>query len=239
MAEAGSMVRLEAITVAGRGHRALDGVNLALPRARIAVLGANGAGKSVLLRVLHGLLTPTAGRVEWAPVAGRAPRIAMVFQRPVLLRRSALDNVAYGLAVSPAHRAISAEERRERSLAALARVGLSALAERPGRVLSGGEQQRVALARAWALEPDVLLLDEPTASLDPSAVRTVEAIIHGIAAAGVAVVLVTHHRGIAKRFAERIVFLHDGRVAEEASTADFFANPVSAPARAYLEGELA
>ncbi|MBL8386315.1 MAG: ATP-binding cassette domain-containing protein [Burkholderiales bacterium] len=233
------LVRLDGLVVAGRGHRALDGVSATLPRRRIAILGPNGAGKSVLLRVMHGLLAPTAGRVAWHAVAGRAPRIAMVFQRPVLLRRSVEDNVVYGLASSAAHRGLSAAQRRARAVAALERVGLAHLASRSGRVLSGGEQQRVALARAWALEPDVLLLDEPTASLDPGATRAIEAVIHEIAASGVAVVLVTHHRGLARRFAEQVVFLHEGRIAEQATVTDFFARPRSAAAHAYLEGDLA
>ena len=234
-----SLVRLQHLVFEGRGHRALDDLDCVLPRRRIAILGPNGAGKSVLLRVMHGLLAPTGGRVEWTATGGRLPRLAMVFQRPVLLRRSAADNVVYALRQSPAHRRESVAQLRERAQAALARVGLAHLAARPGRVLSGGEQQRVALARAWALEPDVLLLDEPTASLDPGATRAVEAIVHEIAASGVAVLLVTHHRGIARRFAEEVLFIDRGRIAEQAPVAEFFSVPRSVAARAYLEGELA
>jgi tungstate transport system ATP-binding protein len=193
----------------------------------------------VLLRVMHGLLAPTAGGIDWPVFAGRRPRIAMVFQRPVLLRRSVIDNVAYALRQSASFGNESADRLRERAHAALARVKLDHLANRPGRVLSGGEQQRVALARAWALEPEVLLLDEPTASLDPGATRAIEAVIHEVAEAGVAVVLVTHHRGIAKRFAEHVMFLDRGRIAEEAHARDFFSAPRSAAAQAYLEGDLA
>ena len=233
-----TLVHLEHLVFAGRGHRALDDVSACLTCRRIAILGPNGAGKSVLLRVMHGLLAPTAGRVTWSAVAGRAPRIAMVFQRPVLLRRSVLDNVTYALRQSAAHRHEPAAQLRERAHAALKRVALAHLGPRAGRVLSGGEQQRVALARAWALEPDVLLLDEPTASLDPGATRAIEGVIHEIAATGVAVLLTTHHRGIAKRFAEEVLLLDRGRVAEQASTREFFTAPRSDAARAYLEGEL-
>ena len=233
------LVRFTGLVFEGRGHRALDGLSAQLPRRRIAILGPNGAGKSVLLRVMHGLLAPTAGSVEWAPFNGQAPRIAMVFQRPVLLRRSVEDNVIYALHQSVAHRHERRAQLRERAQLALSKVGLARLAARPGRVLSGGEQQRVALARAWALDPDVLLLDEPTASLDPGATGAVEKIIHQIAAAGVAVILVTHHRGIARRFAEQVLFLADGRIAEQARADEFFATPRSAAARAYLDGELA
>ena len=239
LAQEFALVRLDCLVFEGRGHRALDSLSAVLPRRRIAILGSNGAGKSVLLRVMHGLLAPSAGQVEWAPVGARAPRIAMVFQRPMLLRRSVEDNVIYALKQSAQHRHETARQLRERAQAALSKVGLARLGARPGRVLSGGEQQRVALARAWALDPDVLLLDEPSASLDPGASAAVEAIIHEIATAGVAVILVTHHRGIARRFAEQVLFLDAGRIAEQTSGADFFNTPRSAAARAYLEGELA
>jgi len=239
MAERDELVRLIDLQFEGRGHRALDGVDTVLPRKRVAILGPNGAGKSVLLRVMHGLLEPSAGAVAWAHVGARAPRVAMLFQRPVLLRRSVEDNITFALRHSALHRHEPAARLRERAHLALARVGLAHLGARPGRVLSGGEQQRVALARAWSLEPDVLLLDEPTASLDPGATRAVEGIIHEIAASGVAVVLVTHHRGIAKRFADHIVFMDRGRIAEESAAPVFFSAPASEPARAYLEGDLA
>jgi tungstate transport system ATP-binding protein len=167
------------------------------------------------------------------------PRQAMVFQKPVLLRRSALDNVAYGLHLSALHRHEPAARLRQRAELALRRVGLLHLAGRPGRVLSGGEQQRVALARAWALEPEVLLLDEPTASLDPAAVRAVEDIVHEIAAGGTAIVMTTHHRGLARRFADAVLFLDSGRVAEYTPVEEFFVQPRSSGALAYLQGEVA
>ena len=238
---AAPLVTLRDVVFAGRGHRALDGVSLSLTARRTFILGPNGAGKSVLLRVLHGLLTPSAGEVRWSKVLAASAtsgastnglRMAMVFQRPVMLRRSVLDNVAYGLAVNrQARPAVRAREM-------LTRVGLAHLEHRPARVLSGGEQQRVALARAWALQPDVLLLDEPTASLDPHAMRAVEAIIAGIAASGTAIIMTTHHRGLAKRLAEEIVFLHQGRVTEHTPAAQFFLDPASQAGRDYLKGDL-
>jgi tungstate transport system ATP-binding protein len=232
------MLSLRDLVFEGRGHRAIDGISLELPRGCTAVLGANGAGKSVLLRLMHGLLAPTGGQVQWTRHEGRAPRLAMVFQKPVLLRRSALDNVIYGLKLSPLHRNESGERLRDRAQAALRRVGLAHLAQRPGRVLSGGEQQRVALARAWALEPDVLLLDEPTASLDPAAIRAVEDIVHEIAATGTPIIMTTHHRGLAKRLADSVVFLDAGRVAEHTPVPEFFTHPRSQGGVAYLEGEI-
>ncbi len=240
-----AIVTLDAIRLDGHGHRVLDGVSLRLRARRTLILGPNGAGKSVLLRVMHGLLAPSAGEVRWEPVADsmpgraapvaalRAPRLAMVFQRPVMLRRSVLDNVAYGMMVNGMAPAAQATARDM-----LGRVGLAHLEQRPARVLSGGEQQRVALARAWALNPDVLLLDEPTASLDPHGIRAIEAIISEIAASGTAIVMVTHHRGVAKRLAEDIVFMHQGRVAEQTRAAQFFIQPQSQAGQDYLKGDL-
>ena len=241
------LVTLDQLSFEGRGHRALDDVSLSLAARRTFILGPNGAGKSVLLRVLHGLLMPSAGEVRWSrvsvdngpkPASTKALRLAMVFQRPVMLRRSVIDNVAYGLAVHGAGLGGSTASAEVRAREVLARVGLAHLERRPARVLSGGEQQRVALARAWALQPDVLLLDEPTASLDPHAMREVEAIIAGIAASGTAIIMTTHHRGLAKRLAEEIVFLHQGRVAEQTPVEQFFRQAQSQAGRDYLRGEL-
>ncbi|MBL8466341.1 energy-coupling factor ABC transporter ATP-binding protein [Methyloversatilis discipulorum] len=200
---------------------------------RTLILGPNGAGKSVLMRLMHGLIEPTAGRILWNGGSG-TPVQAMVFQRPVMLRRSVLDNVSYALYLA----GVPAAERRTRALDVLERVGLAALANRPARVLSGGEQQRVALARAWALRPRVLFLDEPTASLDPGAAAEVERIIRVIADDGCSIVMVTHHLGQARRLADDIVFVDTGRITEHTPVADFFAAPRSAEAGHYLRGEL-
>ena len=236
MASASSLpLEARAITVRFGAVTAIDRVDLVLHgTAPVAILGANGAGKSVLLRTLHGLIAPTRGSVVWGGSTHRPRDQAMVFQRPVLLRRSALDNVKYALAVNGASAA--AQETRARD--ALARVGLGHFADRPARVLSGGEQQRLALARAWALQPRVLFMDEPTASLDPAAAAEVERVIGEIRAAGTAIVVTTHHLGFARRVASEIVFLHLGRVTERTLAEDFFASPRSTEAAAYLKGEL-
>jgi tungstate transport system ATP-binding protein len=195
------------------------------------ILGANGAGKSVLMRLMHGLLTPTEGRVSWS---GGNPRRhqAMVFQRPVMLRRSALANVVYALKVA------GVVDAQRVAMGALEEVGLAHLAHRSARVLSGGEQQRLALARAWALHPEVLFLDEPTASLDPGATREIEALIRAFDAAGTKVVMATHNLGQARRLGDEVLFLHQGRLVERTPVDQFFAKPASPEAAAFIRGEL-
>jgi len=200
---------------------------------RTFILGENGSGKSTLLRVLHGLVAPTRGSITWGGSGLRPPRQAMVFQRPVLLRRSAAANIRHALKLAGVRGANS-----DRCIEnALERVGLASLANRAARVLSGGEQQRLALARAWALVPEVLFLDEPTASLDPPSARAVEAIIRDIHALGTTIVMTTHHLPQAKRLADSVVLLHAGRIAEHTPAAQFFNEPRSAYGRAFLEGE--
>jgi tungstate transport system ATP-binding protein len=215
------------------GNEVMRGVSLDLkPGSRSIVLGPNGAGKSMLLRLLHGLLTPTTGEVRWsAPNAAR--KQAMVFQRPVMLRRSALANIRFALEVAGVNGSSDALARD-----ALERVGLSQLAHRPARVLSGGEQQRLALARAWALKPEVLFLDEPTASLDPAATRAVEEVITAMHAVGTTIVMTTHDIGQAKRLATDVLFLNKGQLLEATPAHDFFQQPRSPEAAAFIRGEL-
>jgi tungstate transport system ATP-binding protein len=198
------------------------------------VMGPNGAGKSVLLRLLHGLLVPSEGKILWASSDAMAVRRAqaMVFQRPVMLRRSVRENIEFALEIAGLPDVHGAAE------VALDRVGLSGLADRPARLCSGGEQQRVALARAWALQPEVLFLDEPTASLDPAAMRAIEETIEAMHAHGTTIVMTTHNRGQAKRIGDRVLFLHHGRLVEDSSASEFFQQPRSPEAAAFLRGEL-
>ncbi len=228
-------LRLEGLGFAVAGKPLLDGIDLVLEAGRrTVVLGPNGAGKSILLRLCHGLLRPTAGRVAWAGGAGPCGRHALLFQRPVMLRRSARANILHGLALA----GYGWHERRERARAVLARFGLEGLADRPARTLSGGEQQVLALARAAALEPEVLFLDEPTAALDPAATARIELLLQLIARDGVKLVMVTHDLGQARRFADEVVFLHRGRLVEHRPAAAFFSTPRSPEARAFVAGEL-
>ena len=205
-----------------------------VPGSRNIVMGPNGAGKSVLLRLLHGLLVPSEGKILWASSDAMAVRRAqaMVFQRPVMLRRSVRENIEFALEIAGLPDVHGAAE------AALDRVGLSGLADRPARLCSGGEQQRVALARAWALQPEVLFLDEPTASLDPAATRAIEETIEAMHAHGTTIVMTTHNRGQAKRIGDRMLFLHHGRLVEDTSAGEFFQQPRSPEAAAFLRGEL-
>jgi len=236
MAErAPALLEVRGLTVVLGGVLAIDRLDLVLePGLRTVVLGPNGAGKSVLLRALHGLVRPTRGTVAWGTRQGRPVRQAMVFQRPVMLRRSAIANIAYALAVN----GVPEPQRTGIASAALARVGLSDVAYRPARVLSGGEQQRLALARAWSLEPEILFLDEPTASLDPGATAEVERVIASIAAEGTRIVMTTHNLGQARRLADEIVFIHAGRATERTAADRFFDQPASAEALSFLKGEL-
>lgn len=222
------------------GQTLISGVTLDFTvGAPTLVLGPNGAGKSLLLRLCHGLLTPTQGKVTWQGATGQTSQNlrfeqAMVFQKPVLLRRSVLANAEFPLKL----RGLAAGARRGKAMDMLGRVGLAAMAERPARVLSGGEQQRLALARAWALEPQILFLDEPSAALDPGATRQVEGIINGIAASGTKIVMTTHDLGQARRLAGDVIFLHRGRVTERTSADEFFNQPQSDAARAFVQGDL-
>jgi tungstate transport system ATP-binding protein len=192
------------------------------------ILGANGAGKSVLMRLMHGLLQPSSGRVVWSGPG----RQAMVFQRPVMLRRSALANVVYALELA----GVAEASRAARE--ALKEVGLAHLADRPARVLSGGEQQRVALARAWALHPEALFLDEPTANLDPHATREIATLIRAFDAAGTKIIMSTHNLAQARRLGDEVLFIHQGRLVERAPVDRFFQQPASPEAAAFIKGEL-
>ena len=228
-----ALIRLDAAGVNFGAVLALRDIALTLHRGdRLALVGANGSGKTTLLRLLNGLLAPHSGQ----RVVTGAPRSAMLFQRPFLLRLSVQRNlsVALWLAGVPAH------ERAQRGAAALDRVGLAALADRPARSLSAGQQQRLALARAWALKPDILYLDEPTASLDPSAKREVEALIDEFGRDGMTLCFASHNLGQVKRLARRVVHLDAGQLRADLPAAQFFDRQAALPAATvqFLNAEL-
>ena len=234
-------ITLDAVSVQLGAQQALKGVSLRIAAGeRVALVGSNGSGKSSLLRTLHGLVPPTQGQVTQAP----GVRQAMLFQRPHMLRLSALNNVALGLWLDRA-RGLSWSAAQVLALQALQRVGLQSVAQQNGRQLSGGQQQRLALARAWARQPDVLLLDEPTASLDPHAKREVEALMADFASnqeRPLTLVWASHNLGQVKRLASRVIYLEGGRLLADLPVADFF-NPAelalhSPAAHAFVQGEL-
>ena len=229
-------ITLDAVSVSANGVAILEDVTLVIePGAPTVLVGPNGSGKSTLLRITMGMLAPTRGRIQWGGTLIGAPqRRAIVLQRPTMLRRSAAANLRYALASA----GVARTERAERIAALLVLVGLAGLGARPARRLSGGEQQRLALARALARDPTVLFLDEPTASLDPAATKSVEDLIRTIAARGVKIVMATHDLGEARRLAGEIVLLDRGRIVESAAAPAFFTAPRTDAARRFLAGDL-
>ena len=229
------LIDLERVHVRFGPVHALRDVSLTLRRGdRLVLVGANGSGKTTLLRVLHGLVPLEGRRAVHHLIEGRLPVAAMLFQRPFLLSSSVRFHVMLGLWLHRVPRA----ERAARCQRALRRVGLDAVASRAARTLSGGQQQRLALARAWALEPDVLLLDEPTANLDPGAKREVERLIDALADDGVTVVMSTHNLGQAKRLATRVAYLEAGRLVVDLPVDRFFNDALPSEAALFLKGEL-
>ena len=231
-------LELRDLTYEANEKRVIDGLDLTIEEPGITVImGPNGAGKSVLLRLMHGLIAPTAGEILWAGKRMNreiARRQAMVFQKPVLLRRSAAGNIRHALGL----RGIARGERTIRVGDALKLAGLQSQASTPARVLSGGEQQRLCLARALSLEPDVLFLDEPTASLDPASTLAIEGVLIDAQRRGIKVIVVTHDVGQARRLAQDVVFLHHGRIIDHQGAKSFFNDPQSEAARAFVAGGL-
>lgn len=234
------LFELRGVDVRYRRLSALHSVDLQIAGGeRVALVGSNGSGKSTLLRVLNGLQRPSSGVLRW----DGGLRQAMVFQRPHMLRTSTLNNVALALWLAGEPWAAA----RRKAMRGLERVGLADLAARSAKTLSGGQQQRVALARAWVRAPDVLLLDEPTASLDPHAKREVEALMAAFAtddgARPLTMVFASHNLGQVKRLASRVVYLEHGRVLADLPVDDFFdaqrLQAVSSAAHVFVKGELA
>lgn len=238
-----ALYHLHDVTVRYGSRTVLSVDDLAIHRGEVlAIVGPSGAGKSTLLRLLNFLQPPTSGEVRFdgvtfsankaAPLAMRR-RVTTVFQRPVLLKRSVEANVAYGLRLRGQRNGADAIRTT------LAEVGLAELANQPARTLSGGEAQRVALARAMVLRPDALLLDEPTANLDPYNVGLIEQIVARLnREQGTTIVLVTHNVHQARRLAQRVLFLLDGRAVEIADTRTFFEAPADARTGAFVRGEM-
>jgi tungstate transport system ATP-binding protein len=228
-------ITLDQVSVTARSVMLLDRVSLTVSAGGPTVLiGPNGAGKTTLLRVMAGLLAPASGTINWAGRPNAPARRGIVFQRPVMLRRSAGGNLRFALSAA----SVPSAQQQGRIAELLAMIGLTALERRPARRLSGGEQQRLALARALARDPSVLLLDEPTASLDPAATKAIEDIIRAVAARGTKIVMSTHDLGQARRLAGDVALLHRGQLIENGPATSFFAAPRSEAGRNFIAGEL-
>lgn len=229
-------LRLDAVEVTRRGKRLLGPVTLELGGSGLSVvLGPNGSGKTTLLRTMHGLERISAGRIDWAGGAELARgRQAFVFQAPIMMRRSVMDCIAFPLLLHGIQRATA------RAIAAdwAGRVGLSDALTRPAQVLSGGERQKLAIARALVRDPDIVFLDEPCANLDGAATREIEAILLAARANGTRIVMSTHDIGQARRLADDLIFIYNGRIHETGARDAFIAAPQTPEARAFLNGDL-
>lgn len=217
------------------GKDVIDGLNFTLnDQGLTAVMGPNGAGKSLTLRMIAGLITPDRGQIDFHGPRPQARDLAVVFQTPVLLRRSVRGNLAHALQLL----GFRGAKLTDRVTEFLHMGGLDGLADRPARQLSGGEKQRLALVRALAGSPRFLLLDEPTASLDPSSTAAIEQLIQTTRSQGTRILLVTHDQHQAQRLADDVLFINKGRLAEAGPAEAFFKTPKSRVVRGYLNGEL-
>ena len=228
-------IHIEKLRFTPNGRNVLTGVNLDLNGEGITViLGPNGSGKSVLIKMVAGLVKPDGGSITWNGQDAPKGQIAIVFQHPMLLRSSVAANVALGLRPM----GLTRNNICMRVGEMLKRVGLTHRAEDSARLLSGGERQRLTLARAWAVRPRLLLLDEPTASLDPSATEAVEQIVREIRTDGTKIVMTTQNIGQAMRLSDDIVFIEAGCIREHTASSRFFSRPQSEEARLFIKGEL-
>jgi tungstate transport system ATP-binding protein len=230
-----SGIILDDLTFQPGGRMVLDRLSARIPPGGVtAIVGANGAGKSVTLRVIDGLIRPDGGEVRFSGGPPHQVRRSFVFQKPALIRSSVADNIA--LALEPLR--LRRSDAASRIWAVLQRVGLQDRARDAAKKLSGGEQQRLALARALVTEPDILLLDEPTANLDPGATEAIEDIVAHQAKAGTKVLLVSHNLGQVARLAADVLVLARGRAVEHGPTASVLTAPRMPETRAYIKGEL-
>lgn len=227
---------LKGAVAARHGKHLVGPVDLTLAgQGAYMVIGPNGSGKTTLLRLMHGTARLSAGQLSWAcPLEEARHRQAFVFQKPIMLRRSVEENLTYPLRL----RNVPREAARTAARDWAARVGLAEMLTRPAHVLSGGEQQKLTIARALIAEPDVLFLDEPTASLDGTAMREIEAILLTARHAGTSLVMATHDMGQAQRLGDEVIFLQGGQVAERGPVDRFFASPETEGARAFLRGDI-
>ncbi len=230
-------LHIEDLAFEATGNRLIKGLSLKLePGPLTLIIGPNGAGKSLFLRLCHGLLAPTKGRIAWQGAERAAPRKyqSFVFQHPKLLNRTTAENIEYPLKI----RGLKHDLRQKRVVKALAITGLTHIANRAARLLSGGEQQKLALARAWATTPEVLFLDEPTANLDPKSTSEVEALIRTIHENGTKIIMTSHDLAQVRRLADEIIFIHQGEIIESGPVKLMLEAPKKPETAAFLKGEL-
>lgn len=229
-------VHLEQAQTSHRGKILVGPLDLRLDGLPACVIiGPNGAGKTSFLRLLHGSARKTGGRITWAqPLDAVRQQISFVFQRPVMLRRTVEANLTYPLQL----RGDSRADAQKQASHWAERVGLSHLLKRQATGLSGGEQQKLAIARALITRPKLLFLDEPCASLDGRAVRDIERILQDTKAEGTRLIMATHDMGQARRLADEVLFLLDGRIQERGAAEVFFETPETSAAAAFLRGDI-
>ena len=228
-------IHVEGLCVTAHNRLLLAELNCRIGAEGITVImGPNGAGKSLFLRCLHGLIPPQSGRIEFAGCQldqSIIKRQSFIFQAPTVLRRTVYENLAF---VARLRSEISANETDR----LLTEMRLDHLTKQPARLLSGGEKQRLAMARALLTAPNLLLMDEATANLDPASVQIIEAGLRTAAADGLKIIIVTHDIGQARRLAHDVLFLNAGQLTEHTPAELFFTNPQSAAASAYMLGDL-
>ena len=216
-------------------NKIISSTNIEITSKGITVImGPNGSGKTVFLKLLHGLILPTSGSIHFKkkPLDKNIRRLqAMVFQSPTLLRRTVLSNMLFV-------DSLDGKLEFERCKKILELLGLNQLLDQPAKLLSLGEKQRLALARALVLRPHILFLDEPTANLDPASIYLIEQLVKNASLSGVKVIFITHDIAQAKRISDDLIFMNNGRVLEHTISKDFFKNPNSSEAKAYLDGKI-
>jgi tungstate transport system ATP-binding protein len=232
-------LQLENVEKSYGSIKALEDINLEVVGGKtITLLGVNGAGKSTLLRVIAGLEKRDKGNIllDGQDINGKKLRqiATLVFQKTVMFNRSVYGNLAYGLKT----RGKKDHEIKEKIGQELLAVGLGNFEKRKARKTSGGEQQRISLARAFLLNPQILLLDEPTANLDPNSATIIERAIVNRTKEKSIIILATHNLSQAKRLANEVVHIYDGKIVEIASPEEFFTNPRSEITRKFINGEL-
>ena len=230
-----SPIKIKDLSILLNGSFVLKNINCQINDKSItAILGPNGAGKSLLLQTINGLVTVVNGEITYNLKQldnNIRKQQAMVFQNPTLLRRTVLGNMEFVNSINKNTNMLGVKS-------ILKKVGLEDFNNKPARLLSGGEKQRLSLARALLIQPKLLLLDEPTANLDPYSLKLIEDIILEENNNGTTIILTTHDMSQAKRLASNIIFINKGRVIEQNSSKDFFIKPKSIEAKKYINGEI-